>query len=645
MRQALLLAVLLAATPAGTGSAATNTAVQPAVTAQVSSGCVVDPADMIGWWRGEDDLTAEVGPDLSGTVAFTDAHVQRGMDFTVTSGPVEVPGGSLPTVDDGVSVEAWVRPSASRQARSLVSRWTYVGGEGDDSYALLLTGQDLLWMTDDNTLRRPLEVRVAAPQLFDGGFHHVAATWSSDAVAVYVDGQAVLSQPSQGGLLNAADSTPLRLGSSSGAGDPMRYTGVLDEPTVYARALTPTEVAAIHAAGSDGKCSPAPPEVEQAKLTGSEPGDWFGRSVAIDGDTAVVGANLHGGGGIVHVYTRTGTTWSPEATLVGSDTRASDDFGFSVAVSGDTIVVGAFEHDVPTGGGARVLNSGAAYVFVRGGGGGWTQQAKLVADVPTPVDNFGRSVDVDGDTIVVGNLFDDEPGKSNTGAAFVFARTATAWTQEARLTASDTAGGDGLGFSVAVERDTVLASADLDDDVGGADSGSVYVFTRAGTTWTEQAKLRAVDAASGDRFGSAVDLDGRVALIGAEGDDDGGLGSGSAYAFVRSGSGWVHEAKLTAPAAAAGDRFGFALSMEGGVAVIGAYLADLAGPQSGAAFVYTRSAGGWAVETPALTASDAVPDHRFGIAVAIDAGTALIGATGPENHDEPGAAYVVVPMA
>ena len=438
--------------------------------------------------------------------------------------------------------------------------------------------------------------------------------------------------------MNAAPDTQFRLGSSFGPGHPFYFTGTLDEPTVFPRALSAAEVSAIYTAGANGKCAPSVPGAQQAKLTAADPApdDWFGRSVAIDGQTAVVGSvgddNVGTDSGSAYVFTRSGATWTQEAKLTASDAAGSDNFGFSVAVSGDTAVVGAFGDD------DRGLNSGSAYVFTRTGTT-WTQQAKLTASDGAQFDNFGRAVAIDGDSVLVGVLFDDNGGISNTGSAYVFTRTGTTWTQQAKLLAGDRAAGDGFGYAVAIDGDTALMGADLDDNVG-TDSGSAYVFTRSGTTWTQQAKLTASDAAANDGFGYAVSYNGDTALVGAFGDDDGGSNSGSAYVFTRTGTTWTQQAKLTASDAAADDQFGIAVAVSAGTAILGAFGDDDGGSASGSAYVFTSTGTTWTQQAK-LTASDAAADDQFGIAVAVSAGTAILGAFGDDDGGSAsGSAYV-----
>ena len=212
------------------------------------------------------------------------------------------------------------------------------------------------------------------------------------------------------------------------------------------------------------------------------------------------------------------------------------------------------------------------------------EQAKLTASDATAGDRFGFSVSIDGNTAVVGALLHDDDGLSS-GSAYVFVRSAGIWTQQAKLTASDAAANDLFGISVAIDGDTAVIGASGDRDAG-FNTGSAYVFVRSGTSWTQQAKLTAGDAAADDTFGFSVSIDGDTAVVGAPFDDDAGNFSGSAYVFVRSGTSWTQQAKLTASDAAAGDLFGFSVSIDGDTAVVGVLLDDDAGTSSGSAYVF-----------------------------------------------------------
>jgi len=386
---------------------------------------------------------------------------------------------------------------------------------------------------------------------------------------------------------------------------------------------------------------------EDAKLTALDAAfnDRFGNSVSISGDTAIVGAFGDDDGGIVsgsaYVFTRSGTIWTQQAKLTASDAAASDFFGASVSLSGDTAIVGAHLDD---DGGDR---SGSAYVFVKPAGG-WvdsTQTAKLTASDATAFDFFGSSVSILGDTIIVGANGNDDAG-SNSGSAYVFVKPAGGWadsTQTAKLTASDAAANDSFGDSVSILGDTAIVGADQTL----IDPGSAYVFVKPAGGWadsTQTAKLTASDAAADDKFGSSVSISGDTAIVGANSDDDGGVSSGSAYVFVKLAGGWADStqtAKLTALDATAGDRFGNSVSISGNIAIVGAFGdGDKDFAQSGSAYVFVKPAGGWtdSPHTAKLTASDAAAGDFFGASVSISGDTAIVGAD--EVLAGSGSAYV-----
>ena len=267
-----------------------------------------------------------------------------------------------------------------------------------------------------------------------------------------------------------------------------------------------------------------------------------------------------------------------EFKITASDGGAVDQFGFSVSISGDYAIVGAFLDD------DNGDDSGSAYVFKRTGSS-WAEEAKLLASDGAADDGFGFSVSISGDYAVVGAALDDDNG-DNSGSAYVFKRTGTIWSQEAKLLASDGAALDRFGFSVSISGDYAAVGAYFDDD-NGDDSGSAYVFKRTGTSWAEEAKLLPSDGAADDLFGYSVSISGDYALVGARFDDDNGDDSGSAYLFKRTGTSWAQEAKLLASDGAAGDVFGHSVSISGNYAVVGAALDDDNGGDSGSAYVYS----------------------------------------------------------
>jgi hypothetical protein len=277
--------------------------------------------------------------------------------------------------------------------------------------------------------------------------------------------------------------------------------------------------------------------------------------------------------------------------IVPGDLAADDLFGQSVSVSGLTLCVGAAGSD------AAATDAGAIYVFVESGGM-WTQQAKFTASTAAADDKLGMAIAMDGDTIVASAPFDDDNG-SNSGSVFVFTRTGTVWSEQAILQPTGGSAGDWFGRSVAIDGDTVLVGTHFDDDFG-ENAGSVFVFTRSGTTWTQEAQLNAGDASAGDQFGNGVSLTGDLALVGAPGDDDNGVDSGSAYHFSRSGTVWTEGGKLTATDGEAGDEYGASVSVtdDGGElrVAIGAPGDDDKAVGAGAGYAYKNLSGPWVFE-------------------------------------------------
>ena len=390
--------------------------------------------------------------------------------------------------------------------------------------------------------------------------------------------------------------------------------------------------------------SPINPLVQQAKLTAGDAaaGDFFGISVAVSGDTAVVGADHDDdvcpsdpncNSGSAYVFVRSGSTWSQQAKLTGSDGAAGDLFGLSVAVSGDTVVFGAAWND------DAGPYSGSAYVFVRSGTS-WSQQAKLTASDSAASDFFGISVSISGGTVVIGAEGDDDKGISS-GSAYVFMRGGSSWSEQAKLTASDGAADDRFGHSVAIIGDTVVVGAFLDDDKGSS-SGSAYVFVRSGSSWSEQAKLTASDGVKFDLFGNSVAINGDTVVVGAFTDDDQGSDSGSAYVFVRSGTSWSQQAKLTASDAAPGDVFGLSVAISGDTVVVGSPFDDDAGASSGTAYAFARTGSTWSQQAK-LTAGDGAAGDLLGRSVAVSGDTVAVGANGDDDKGSlSGSAYVFV---
>ncbi|WCO00739.1 T9SS type A sorting domain-containing protein [Psychroserpens ponticola] len=378
-------------------------------------------------------------------------------------------------------------------------------------------------------------------------------------------------------------------------------------------------------------------EISKALASDAAAQDAYGFSVDIDGDYAIVGARSNDDSGVdsgsAYILVRSGDEWTEQAKLTASDAAAGDQFGYSVAISGDYAIVGApFDDD-------GASQTGSTYIFIRSGST-WSQQTKLNASDRGTDDRFGTSVAIDNDYVIISAPNDDVVG-SNSGSAYIFNRSGVTWSEQTKLLASDTAHVDFFGQSVAISGDYAIVGAPGNDD-NGTDSGSAYIFNRSGNTWTEQSKLLASDAAASDQFGLSVSISGDYIAIGSPFDDDDGSSSGSAYVFLRSGSAWSQQEKLTAADGAASDLFGISIAIGGDYINIGARGADASGTNSGAAYMYMRSGSNWSQQEKFVPADGATGD-LFGWSVGIDGvnTNAIVGA--PVNSDAgsgSGSAYV-----
>ncbi|MGQ0621593.1 MAG: Calx-beta domain-containing protein [Panacagrimonas sp.] len=373
--------------------------------------------------------------------------------------------------------------------------------------------------------------------------------------------------------------------------------------------------------------------------------DEFGYSVAVHGDTAVIGADhdvvagktQHGS---AYVFVRSSNgSWSQQAHLFASDGDAGDLFGRSVSVFGDIAVVGAILKNVGT-----IRDQGAAYVFVRGTNGNWTQEFQLLADDGARGDLFGYSVSISGNAIVVGATTADIGSNQSQGAAYVFHRlTNHTWLQKAKLVAVDGATDDQFGWSVSISGDVIAVGAWLDDVGSNFAQGSAHVFVRSGGTWIFQSTLLADDSAAGDSFGYSVAVSGESIVVGAAQDSVGAFTRlGSAYVFVRNAGAWIQQAQLLPSEREDHAQFGTAVALSGDTAVVGAYNQTVASNLGqGVAYVFTRSGSAWS-EQGKLLATDGAAADNFADAVALSGDTAVIGAhrdnVGPKINQ--GAAYV-----
>ena len=431
------------------------------------------------------------------------------------------------------------------------------------------------------------------------------------------------------------------------------------------------------------------------KASNAEANDVFGNASAASGRTMVVGAfqeasaatgvngsqsdNSAALAGSAYVFIHNGNQWVQQAYLKASNAEADDQFGFSMAISGDTLVVGApAEESNATGvNGSQADNSltaaGAAYVFVRTGSQ-WVQQAYLKASNTKQGQQFGWSVAISGNTIVVGapgeksnatgvNSNQVDNSLNEAGAAYVFVRSGTTWSQQAYLKASNTEAEDSFGYSVGVADNTIVVGAYREDsdavvvngdqtDNTAPNAGAAYVFTRSGSKWTQQAYLKTTDCTSADALGIAVAISGDTVLLGASGEtslvpgnsnDTSGTNVGAVYAFVRSGTAWSQQAYLKAAQPDSSDSFGRYLAFTGDRAVIGATGEDgnsngIGGDQSndlssdsGAAYYFVRQGTAWSQQAY-VKATNTEVDDGFGRSVAITDDFLLVGAGGEDSN-------------
>jgi hypothetical protein len=357
--------------------------------------------------------------------------------------------------------------------------------------------------------------------------------------------------------------------------------------------------------------------------------DGFGNAVALSGSTALIGApyDFTQPGdypGSAYVFVRTGGIWIQQAKLSSSD-NITGEFGASVALDGDTAVVGA------PGSEADGTYPGSAYVFFRKQGN-WGQQAKLTSSNGLPDDEFGASVATIGERAVVGAP-NHPVGSLHTGSAYIFDRIGESWSEQGILVSDKLRDRDRFGAAVAVSGDSALVGAFWHDTDSGVDAGSAYVFEKTTAGWAEQAELRASDGAPFDYFGHAVALRDDSALVGARGDDTpAGIDAGSAYLFVRDGNAWRLESKFTAGDAASGDEFGASVALSGDTALIGSWNADLPGAKdAGAAYLFSHIGNGWSQQAKLTSGLDASALDHMGSSVALDGNTALVGAFGDET--------------
>jgi hypothetical protein len=414
----------------------------------------------------------------------------------------------------------------------------------------------------------------------------------------------------------------------------------------------------------------------------------FGHAVAIDGDTIVVGASSRvrsssdavptsvPAPGMVYVFVLAGSIWTQQAILTAANGQPGDGFGLgALAIDGDTIVVGALSEasrsSDPSDNSAR--SAGAAYVFTRTAGI-WTQQGYLKASNAEAEAFFGSSVDISGDMVVVGaphesGVREGTPTANDaaiwTGAAYVFVRTGATWTQWAYLKAANAEAEDGFGASVAIDGYTVVVGASGEDSSGSdpgdnsaRNAGAAYVFVHDGTRWSQQAYLKAAITHPHDGFAETAAIDGNTIVIGAPNTARSGSDrrdqfsccEGAAYVFVRTGTVWSQQAHLTSSNPGGYDSFGLAVAIDGNTVVVGSPGDDSDSDPTvkrrarpGAVYEFVRSGASW-TEQAHRTAANPQATAMFGRTVAIDGDSLVVGAplTDQSGRDPTGASAVSV---
>lgn len=369
-----------------------------------------------------------------------------------------------------------------------------------------------------------------------------------------------------------------------------------------------------------------PSAIEQDEFRGVSPeasavNDNFGQSVSLssNGNTAIIGAHLRDdistADGAAYVWVRSSGVWSQQAYLEASDGVGNERFGESVAISsdGNTAIVGAREQGLS--------DRGAAYIYTRSGST-WTEEQKIEAPVPTSNEWFGQSVSIsnDGNTVAVGAPGRDSQGLD--GAVYIFTRTAGTWTLQDTLVASDAAANDKFGDSVALSGngDNVIIGATRETTAGSPQAGAAYIFTRSGSTWTEEQKIIGSTVNAQDQFGYAVAMsdDGNSAVVTAP-----IAGSGRAFFFTRTAGSWSEEEILSGSG-----QFGRSVGMsgDGNTLVVGAPFEDTTQPDSGALYVYTHDGSTWGSPLFIKAGSPANGDRLgWSASMSNDGGTVMAG--------------------
>lgn len=399
----------------------------------------------------------------------------------------------------------------------------------------------------------------------------------------------------------------------------------------------------LYMTGPERSSTSTPEQAATATPNDFDYKDFFGTSITVDEDTVVVGAPFDDDpngkkSGSAHVFDRSRDGWQLTATLVPDDGDDEDKFGTAVALTGDTVLVGADTDEDPNG-----AYAGSVYVFERDADG-WEQTSKFAADDGDSYDWFGGAVAVSDGTAIVGARNDDDPNGDEGGSAYVFERRGDEWNQVAKLADADGDSEDQFGSPIELVDDIAMIGS-YDGDPDRTDAGSVYVFERVDGEWVQTGKLSPEDSEAYDYFGDSIAIAGDTALIGAsQHRDSADENAGATYVFERRDDEWTTTDKLFADDGDRRDWFGDSIGVADSTAIIGADGdEDPNGDEAGSAYVFERGAQGW-VQTDKLTASDGDARDNFGGSIAVAGATAFIGARGDEdpngNGNGSGSVYV-----
>ena len=368
----------------------------------------------------------------------------------------------------------------------------------------------------------------------------------------------------------------------------------------------------------------------------SNPGAEFGNAVAVSGDTLVVGARYDSVpldkepqyySGAAYVYIKDGNAWVQQARLAPTTPQAGDLFGGAVDIDGDTIVIGAVGNDSVDENGNDASEMGAVYVFTRSDDQ-WEQQAKIEPEDGIEADYFGNAVAIAGERIVVGASGKDIGNTSDAGKVYSYYRSATQWRQSQSITALDPDKNDAFGSSLDLDGPRLIIGSPSENNVGAA-----YVFYKIGSTWALESRLDPDDNHEGDYFGTSVSIEDETVVVGAPfADPDLGSGqvtnAGAVYVFKKKANTWEQDAKLVLEDSKVFDKFGESVSTSGNAIVVGApgqdYYSTL---RVGSAYTFKRTDGSWEFQTQIMSA-DPYNESNFGASVAINGESIVIGQPG-----------------